>query len=44
MPKKKIMPPWMKAENENMMPAAKGKAAKGKKKKAGGKTKKKVAY
>ena len=43
MAKKKNMPPWMKAENEEAMPAAKGKAAKGKKKKMP-KGKKKAAY
>ena len=44
MTKKKNMPPWMKAENEEMMPAAKGKAGKGRKKKMGGKAKKKARY
>lgn len=44
MAKKKSMPPWMKAEHEDMMAAPKGKPAKGKKKKMGGKAKKKAAY
>ena len=45
MAKKKSMPPWMKAEHEEMMAAApKGKVAKGKKKKVGGKAKKKAVY
>lgn len=46
MAKKKSMPPWMKAEHEDMMANEKAKASKGKgkKKKMGGKAKKKAAY
>ena len=44
MAKKKSMPPWIKDEKDEMMPAAKGKAAKGKKKKMGVKAKKKASY